>query len=261
MKPDAPLHAQNPTGRFSDRVEDYVRFRPTYPAAAIDAVLDGLGSTTDLVAADVGAGTGISSRLLAARGVHVKAIEPNDAMRAAAAAQAVEGGGGAIEWLSGTAEATGLAGESVGLVLCAQAFHWFRPEAALAEFARVLRAAGRVALMWNDRDDTDGFTHRYGELIVAASNNNAAAIGHTRPEPLFACPLFKNARREEYVHEQQLDEAGLVGRALSASYVPKAGPVREQLERDLRSLHGAHATPDGTVTMRYLTRVFLAEKA
>lgn len=260
MKPDAPLHAQNPTGRFSDRVADYVRFRPTYPAAAIDAVISGLGSPDALVAADIGAGTGISSRLLAARGVRVKAIEPNDAMRAAAAAQAVDGSG-AIEWLGGTAEATGLFGGSVDLVLCAQAFHWFRPEAALAEFARVLRAAGRVALMWNDRDERDGFTNRYGELIVAASNNNAAAIAHTRPEPLFASLLFKNARREEFVHEQQLDEAGLVGRALSASYVPKAGPVREELERDLRSLHRAHATPDGTVTMRYLTRVFLAEKS
>lgn len=260
MTDQSPLHAQNPTGRFSDRVRDYTLYRPTYPGAAVDAVLDGLGSAGELVAADIGAGTGISSRLLAARGVRVLAIEPNDAMRAEGAA-ASHAGPGRVEWFNRTAEQTGLADASVGLVLCAQAFHWFRPEAALSEFARVLRPRGRVALVWNDRDERDGFTRGYGELIVEASGRNPAAISHTRPEPLFASPLFSGARRLEFTHAQRLDEKGLVGRALSASYVPNAGPAREQLERDLRALHRAHAAKDGAAELRYVTRVFLAERA
>src|SRR5205085_9077451 len=68
-------------GRFSDRAADYVKFRPTYPAAAADAILAGLEPAGKLVAADVGAGTGISARLLAERGVRVVAVEPGSAMR------------------------------------------------------------------------------------------------------------------------------------------------------------------------------------
>lgn len=260
MSRHLPLHEQNPTLRFTNRVQDYARFRPTYPGAAIDAVLHGLGAPGSLVAADIGAGTGISSRLLAERGVRVLAIEPNDAMREQGRAEPLAGPG-RIEWRAGMAEQTGLEASSVGLVMCAQAFHWFRPEAALAEFARILLRGGRIALVWNDRDERDAFTRGYGGLIIAVSGDNPAAIGRTRPEPLFASRLFRCARELELPHQQLLDEDGLVGRALSASYVPNAGPERERLERDLRSLHRAHAGPDGATALRYVTRVFLAEKA
>src|SRR5688500_14656893 len=116
------LDALRPTERFSGRAESYVRFRPSYPAAAIDAVLAGLGDPARLVAADVGAGTGISARLLADRGGRVDAVEPNTAMRAAAAPHA------GVRWHGGRAQATGLPDASVDLVLCAQAYHWFDEE-------------------------------------------------------------------------------------------------------------------------------------
>ncbi|MBX3401819.1 MAG: class I SAM-dependent methyltransferase [Phycisphaeraceae bacterium] len=260
MSRHAPLHEQDPTRRFTDRVGDYARYRPTYPGAAIDAVLHGLGAPGSLIAADIGAGTGISSRLLAERGVRVLAIEPNEAMREQGRAEPIAGPG-RIEWLAGTAEQTGLEASSVGLVLCAQAFHWFRPEHALAEFARVLRPGGRVALVWNDRDERDAFTRGYGGLIIAASGRHPGAVSHTRPEPLLESCLFGAQRRREFPHEQLLDEGGLVGRAMSASYVPNAGAAREQLEHDLRALHRAHAAPGGVAVLRYVTRVFLAEKA
>src|SRR5262245_13861892 len=137
MKMSGPrLHTMNPTGRFSDRASDYVKYRPTYPAAAIDAVLEGLGPAGTLVAADVGAGTGISSRLLAERGVRVIAVEPNRVMRDAAEPHEL------VEWRDGRAEGTGLESSSLDLVLCAQSFHWFEPAAALGELARVLRPGG-----------------------------------------------------------------------------------------------------------------------
>lgn len=103
--------------RFDDRAQDYVKYRPGYPAAAISAIVGGLGPAEQLRAADIGAGTGISARLLADRGVHVIAVEPGEVMRAAAAPHP------RVEWTSGTAHATGLAPESMDLVLCAQAFH------------------------------------------------------------------------------------------------------------------------------------------
>lgn len=115
--------------RFSDRATDYVKYRPTYPAEAMQAMLDGLGPPSDPTAADVGAGTGISARLLGDRGVRVVAVEPGDAMRQAAAPHRN------VVWVDGRAEATGLEPASVDLVLCAQSFHWFRAADALTEFA------------------------------------------------------------------------------------------------------------------------------
>ena len=249
------LAGENTTGRLSDRAADYVKFRPSYPAAAIDAVLAGLGNPMKLVAADIGAGTGISARLLADRGVRVIAIEPNAAMREAADQH------DRVEDRSGTAEATGLGDASVDLVLCAQAFHWFRQAEALAEFARVLRPGGRLALVWNDRDNDDPLTGGYNRAILAASGDHPAARRFPRPEALFESTLFGHSREQSFAYAQELDEAGLIGRATSASYVPKSGAVYERLVQKLRELFRVHADGDGRVRMAYRTNVYLAERS
>lgn len=249
-----PLHDQSPTARFADRAGDYVRYRPSYPDAAIEAVLAGLGRASRLVAADIGAGTGISSRLLGERGVRVLAIEPNSAMRECA--QHSE----RVTFRDGTAEATGLTDESVDLVLCAQAFHWFRPDDALTEFARILKPGGRVALMWNNRDDADPATAEYGRLILEASGRHEAAQRFNHHRPLAECPLFTNFREAVVPSSQSLDAQGLVGRARSASYVPRDGPAWDRLQAGLQALAVRHAAPGGGVTLRYQTHVFLAER-
>lgn len=250
-----PLHQQRPTQRFADRAEDYRLFRPSYPAAAVDAVLESLGDPVALIAADVGAGTGISASLLADRGVHVIAIEPNEAMRAAARPHP------RIQWLSGTAERSGLATASVDVVLCAQAFHWFDARKALAEFARVIRPQGRVALMWNNRDDRDPFTAEYGRAATKASGEHAAAKRVDHHEPLAQSEDFTGVERIDSPSEQPLDIEGLLGRARSASYVPKSGAAWEALERDLRAAHRRFADHDGLVRLRYVTSVYRAARA
>ena len=144
-----PLHTLNPLSRFSDRVEDYIKYRPNYPKPAIDAILKDLASPSQLIAADIGAGTGISTRQLAERGVKVIAVEPNTAMRNAAIDGTPKHN---IEWRDGTAEETNLLDASVDLVTCFQAFHWFDPEPTLLEFRRILKESGRLAVVWNNRD-------------------------------------------------------------------------------------------------------------
>ncbi|HTD33264.1 MAG TPA: class I SAM-dependent methyltransferase, partial [Candidatus Elarobacter sp.] len=139
-------------GRFTDRAGDYVSGRPSYPPAAIDALLDGLGDPADVVVADLGAGTGISSRLLAERGAQVLAIEPNQAMREAAEPHP------RVEWIAASAEHTGLGEASADLVTAFQAFHWFDQRAALDETVRILRPGGRAAVIYNERDERDPFT-------------------------------------------------------------------------------------------------------
>src|SRR5690348_12215174 len=111
--------------RFTDRAADYVKYRPSYPPAAIDAILEGLGPADTLTAADIGAGTGISSRLLGERGVNVIAVEPGAGMRSAAAPHAN------VHWVAGRADATGLGTASIDVVVCAQSFHWFQTPAAV----------------------------------------------------------------------------------------------------------------------------------
>lgn len=153
----------NPLTYFSDAAADYAKYRPRYPDAAIDAILEGLGLPSQIVVAEIGAGTGIASRQLAECGVRVIAIEPNQEMRQAAQSHPL------VEFCEGTAEATNLPDASVDLVVCFQAFHWFNREESLAEFRRILKPSGRLALVWNYWESEDRFTSDYYGLLRKAS--------------------------------------------------------------------------------------------
>lgn len=255
------LHEKNPTGRFSDRAADYVKYRPSYPAEAIDAILQGVGDGP-VIAADIGAGTGISARLLAERGVRVIAIEPNAGMREAGSQYVSQHHGGGVEWRDGTAEATGLDDASVDLVLCAQSYHWFEPVAACREFGRVLRPGGRLALMWNDADEREPVSKGYYDLVRAASEGVGPTSHQTvAKDPHVEAP-FSDAqmRRLHFRNEQRLDPDGLIGRAMSASYVPKVGEQAERLVEGLRRLHAEHIGEDGCVGLVYGVWLYLTER-
>jgi SAM-dependent methyltransferase len=247
-------NAADSVTRFSDRANDYVRYRPSYPPAAIDAILDGLAAPDRLVAADIGAGTGISARLIGDRGVRVIAIEPGEAMRAAAAPHE------RVRWMAGRAEATGLTSGTVDLVICAQSFHWFHPPDALTEFARILKPGGRLAIAWNRRSQTDAFTAGYRRAILDVGGEIAAERMPFDPAVVADSGTFGRPERLAFPNHQRLDLTGLIGRARSASYVPKTGAESERLLDLLRALHARHADADGFVTLVYETEVFRAER-
>ena len=252
MSPTGP--GADTVARFSDRADDYVKYRPSYPAAAIDAILDGLGASSQVRAADIGAGTGISARLLADRGVHVVAIEPGAQMRAAATSHT------RVLWVAATAEATGLDDGSLDLIQCAQSFHWFRPAPTLAEFARVLVPGGRLVLMWNRRSTTDALTAGYRQAILDVGGEVAAERMAFEPEVVIASGLFTAPERLTFPNAQPLDLEGLIGRARSASYVPKDGPAGEELIARLRRLHAEHADANGVVTLVYETEIYRSSR-
>src|SRR5581483_4274270 len=156
------------TERFGNRAASYALHRPSYPAEAIDAVLAGLGDPRDLVVADAGAGTGISSRLFADRGARVMAIEPNAAMRDAATPHP------RVTWHDGTAERTGLADACAHLVTACQAFHWFATPEAMRELTRI--ASRRIAVVQYERDERDPFTRAYGEIVRAYATDDTEAM-------------------------------------------------------------------------------------
>lgn len=248
-----PLYAMNPLNRFSDRVADYVKYRPSYPAAAIDKILEGLGSPSHLVAADIGAGTGISSRLLAQRGVRVLAIEPNEAMRQAAQSHPL------VEFQDATAEATSLADTCVDLVACFQSFHWFNPQPTLLEFHRILKSSGRLAVVWNERDRHDEFTANYTQIVQIASNNHPAEQRRVAVEPLLTSLLFPNVQQYTFAYRQDLDLAGLIGRAMSTSYIPRTGETHQQLISNLQQLYESNCDRNSLVYLSYRTIVFIVE--
>ncbi len=280
-----PLYAMNPQSRFSDRAADYANYRPSYPAAAIDRILEGLDkpfgfavayggaspeggfpsvgdwrrkpscsavSRLQLVAADIGAGTGISSRLLAERGIRVLAVEPNSEMRQAALPHPL------VEFHNGTAENTNLPNASVDLVVCFQSFHWFDPTPTLLEFHRILKPTGQLAVVWNDRDRQDEFTQNYTRLVQIASNHHPAESRLVPVDPLLASPLFPNVRCHTFAYRQELDRDGLIGRAMSVSYIPRSGAAQQQLVSELQELYN-RCNENGFVYLVYRTSVYLAQ--
>jgi SAM-dependent methyltransferase len=249
----------NPTGRFSDLADLYARHRPDYPAGAVDRVIERGGLAGDALLVDVGCGTGISSRQFAERGVRVLGVEPNDSMRARAR-QVAPRAGPAPEYRPGRAEATGLPDGVAQVVLAAQAFHWFDAHEALKEFDRVLRRGGWVALMWNERDESDPCTAAYGAVIRTAPE--AASVEGPRAragEVLLHSPLFESGERVCFPHTQELDEGEVLGRAFSASYAPREPGAAEAFARGLREVF-ARFESGGRVVLRYETALYLARR-
>lgn len=249
---------ENVTQRFSDRVDDYVRARPGYPAEVVDALEQEAGLTTDAVVADLGAGTGISSELFLERGYPVLAIEPNAAMRQAAE-ERLSGQPGYTS-LDATAEATGLPDASVDLILAAQAFHWFNQPAAKQEFTRILRPGGVVALLWNSRlTDATPFLQDY-EALLREFGTDYQQVNHQQLDETAVNAFFapRTVQRRVFPNAQRLDREGLRSRLLSSSYVPAAddphsGPMLARLDE----IFARHAE-NGLVELQYRTELSFA---
>jgi SAM-dependent methyltransferase len=256
-------HAHDSTNRFSDRVENYVRYRPGYPRELLAALIEVLAERAGLEAgnavADLGSGTGISAALLLESGARVFAVEPNAAMREAAEARL--GGEPRFRSVDGTAEVTGLPDASVDLVTAAQAFHWFDREPTRREMRRILRG-DRVALFWNSRKtDTTPFLRDY-EALLRRFGTDYAEIDHTRVGSESLAPFFGGPfERRVFPNRQVFDLDGLRGRLLSSSYVPGPGrPGHDEMLAELRRLFDRHQE-DGRVTFEYDTELYLGRLA
>lgn len=247
------------TSRFSDRVDSYVRYRPSYPTAIFDLLATECGLQADWVVADVGSGTGILSRSFCDRGHKVYCVEPNQPMRAAA--QRHLGDTAGFISISGTAEDTTLPAASVDLIAAAQAFHWFDPTAARREFTRILRAQGWVVLIWNDRrKQSTPFLRDYERLLLTHGTDyrqvDHTRIGEVELEAFFGPAGYQSASFE---NTQVFDFRGLHGRLLSSSYAPAEGdPGYPAMAQELQQIFDTHQV-DGQVTFEYDTRVFFGQ--
>jgi len=168
------LHPTAAAG-FSAAAEAYERARPGYPDEAVAWVADRLGIGPGRDVLDLAAGTGKLTRQLVPFGARIVAVEPLDAMRAELERAVPE-----ADALAGTAEAIPLADGSVDAVMCAQAFHWFRPDEAVREIRRVLRVGGGLALLWNGRDLDDRKHALVDELLAPHRSEFPAGEEHWR---------------------------------------------------------------------------------
>jgi len=245
------------TARFSDRVADYVRARPGYPDEVYARLAEAGALRPGDRIADIGAGTGLSAELFVRHGHEVVGIEPNEAMRQAGLRHLARFGE-RYRAQEGSAEATGLPAASVDAVIAAQAFHWFRPELARAEFKRILKPEGHVILIWNDRQiDTTPFLIDYEDLLQR-HGTDYREVNHRNIDAERLSAFFAPGGYREFVcqYVQDFDYEGLEARLLSSSYTPPAGdPRREPMLKALHDLHARHAIA-GQVAMVYDTRVF-----
>ncbi len=237
------------TERFGDRAQAYATYRPSYPDEAIDAVLERLGDPSALEIADIGAGTGISSRLLAGRGAHVIAVEPNAEMRQASVDHP------RVELRAGSADRTGLPDQSVDLAVACQAFHWFATPFAMSEMRRIARR--RAAMMQYERDERDAFTKAYGDVVRAYARDDTETM---RMHAMATFEHFPKAEvtRSAFTGSQPLDLSGLLGRAASASYLPNRGPEADALRRDLKAVFEIFER-GGKVEIAMVTFVLIAD--
>lgn len=236
----------DPRERFSRTVDDYVRYRPDYPEALIDFVIEDAGLSAGGVVVDVGCGTGISSRQLAARGLTVIGVDPNEAMLAAARAA---GGPEGLSYRRGDAET--LEGiERADAIVGGQAFHWIDLDRALPRFAELLPEGGRVIAFWNLRDSSDPLMAAYDALLREWSPEYESVGAEPRAKAVASHPGLKDLRRREFPHSQPLDRDGFHGRAWSSSYVKNVVEDRAGFDRALDALLDRHAT-DGQIAFVY----------
>jgi SAM-dependent methyltransferase len=221
---------RRPTERFSSRVENYDRYRPSYPSAAIDLLKTRCGLSPGAVVADIGSGTGILTEALLGSGAQVIGVEPNDGMRAAAEARLR--GQARFRSVNGTAEATTLAPASIDLLVAGQAFHWFDVEKARREALRLLlRHAAEYAQVAASRADVASMRRFFGGAMELAT----------------------------FPNQQTFDFEGLTGRLMSSSYAPEPGhPQHEPMIAGLREAFRRHQL-GGQVVFPYLTLVYFGQ--
>ncbi len=238
----------DPRHYFDDLASTYDRFRPGYPAEAIAWVMNGLPDTPRVL--DVGCGTGISSRLLAAGGAGaVVGIDPSPGMLELARQATDEP---RITYATGQGESTGQPDHAFDLVVCAQSFHWCDRNRSLSEFRRVLRPGGRLALLWNVGDHADSFTASYQRAAFVAqldAERRGVVVRYGRSADPGGAGWFGDIARQRFFNPHELTRDDLRGRFESASYCPPAGPLRMKLERLLDEAFERYCR-DGRVTMR-----------
>lgn len=242
------------TQRFSERVADYIKYRPHYPERLVQILEETIKLDPAKIIADIGAGTGISSLPFLQKGYMVMGVEPNKEMREAAEQSLSHFSN--FKSVDGTAEKTNLQDNSVDLIFCGQAFHWFNQQKSKLEFNRILRQGGNIVLVWNERSIKSALQQAY-EQILNDHIEEYKAVHHRNIDEKLIAAFFapKALHCISLPNNQILDFTGLVGRLRSSSYCPKTGPQYDALMKAIKLLFDKYQN-DGTIAFEYETKVY-----
>lgn len=247
-----------PTERFSNRVENYVKYRPHYPQEILQVFREEMNLQPSSIIADIGSGTGISAKLFLENGNQVFGVEPNQAMREASENYLADFA--KFRAVDGTSENTTLDDKSIDLIICAQAFHWFDKAKARIEFKRILRDKGFVALIWNERQlDSNDFLRDF-EKFLTEFGSDYNEVRHENISPKMLADFFPNPfQMTTSLNVQSLDFTGLKGRVLSSSYMPtEEHSSFAEMEKELLRLFTQYEKND-TIDILYDTRIYYGQ--
>ncbi|MEK6795979.1 MAG: class I SAM-dependent methyltransferase [Spirochaetota bacterium] len=246
---------RNPKEFFSGRVEQFRKYRIGYPAEVIDLLQKSYGLTKGAVVADIGAGVGRFTAMLAPLARTVYAIEPFDAMRSVIEKEVSSDP--SVIVTNASAEATGLAASSVDLITAAQSFQWFDASAARHEFMRILKPDHYMVMLWNDREiDRDDFHREYEFYVRGLPLYREETHKTVTASDIEAFYGNENYRMHTFHNEQKLDRDGLIGRFMSATYAPKAGEEgHDEAIRFFTDLFDRYAKKDA-VTIHHTVELF-----
>lgn len=248
----------NSTTRFSNRVDDYVKYRPHYPKTIVEFLEDNYALTRDKLIADIGAGTGISTALFLTAGYKVIAVEPNLEMRKKSIELLNLFPG--FKAINGTAENTCLESGSLDAVIAGQAFHWFDAVKTRTEFKRILKPGGFIALIWNERKTASDFEKEYDQLIIK-HGKDYVKVDHRNIDKEHIGAFFapEPVKLEVFQNKQIFDFDGLAGRLLSSSYMPaKDETGYESMMTHLKNLFNKHQQND-MITINYDTKLYVGK--
>jgi len=248
----------DPTKRFSNRVENYLKYRPRYPAGIIPLLESECGLSAETLIADVGSGTGFMTEMFLTHGNRVIGVEPNAEMRAAGERLLTKYP--KFSSVNATAESTTLPDNSIDLIVAGQAFHWFDRQKTKIEFTRILKPGGWVVLIWNGfRVESSALVRGYQELLLRYGTDYrevSREIEACDIETFFSPAQCRQAR---FDFKQVFDFEGLKGRLLSASYAPEpTDPRFNQMIDELQAVFEANKK-NGTVDFDYETEVYYGQ--
>ncbi|HBM16751.1 MAG TPA: SAM-dependent methyltransferase [Lentisphaeria bacterium] len=243
--------------RFSARADDYKKFRPTYPPDLIEFIRENCPVKENWSIADIGSGTGISTKLLLdGFKCSVYAVEPNSDMQKAAKESLQDNP--LFHCVNGCAESTCLPDKTIDIVTAFQAFHWFDKPKAKIEFWRILKQPKWVLFVWNDRA-TKGkpFLEAYEELLHSMPEYCKVSHKNISSDLVAGFLGDKDMKTAHFPQFQVFNFEGLKGRLFSSSYTPKEGTEdRLKVTAKLKELFDIYNT-GGMVRMEYRTDVYI----
>jgi SAM-dependent methyltransferase len=246
------------TRRFSSRVADYIRFRPSYPREIIPLLVRECALRPEARVADLGSGTGLLAALFLDYGCEVFGVEPNAEMRQAG--ERLLQKYPRFHSIDGRAEETTLPARSVDFVTAGQAFHWFDRERSRLEFRRISRLPGWVVLAWNERLVEGPFLEGY-EALLQRYSTDYAKVDHRQVDDAAMDGFFGAGawRLATFPNDQQFDLEGVLGRMNSSSYAPLKGSAEhDELNAAVSRLFQEHQQ-SAHVVFRHVTKVYFGD--